>query len=149
MIEHADGSNLVRQAIRKSWVAPIIVLSVLFFVLGTVLVLAKRERKRDDELFQSAVQRQITPGELVRAYEQAAAEGVSDLSLIRLNSVAKQKPSFSMLEDNKGSMVIGIEWGGGFGHWGILIGPPDWVPAMGEVWQLKNWTNQVFFFRSP
>ena len=149
MIQDTNGSNLVRQAFLKLWTAPIFVLSVLFFVLGTVLVLAKRERKRDDDLFQATVQQQITPGELVRAYEQAAAVGVSGLSLIRLNSVAKQKPSFSMLEDNKGSMVVGIEWGGGFGHWGILIGPHGWVPAMDEVWQLKNWTNQVFFFRSP
>jgi hypothetical protein len=53
---------------------------------------------------------------------------------------------FSEKDENNSDDYLEIHWGGGFGHWGFLVGPPSFR-TQDPFYAVIEWIPGVYFFR--
>jgi hypothetical protein len=47
------------------------------------------------------------------------------------------------------SVVVEIWFGGGFGHWGLFVGPSGWTQKSSETHYLVEWKPGIYFWSGP
>jgi len=66
-----------------------------------------------------------------------------------LKKLSPSGPEMAVLckSDTSDKNVIMIAWGGGFGHWGLLVGEPDFVASNDNSKSVVRWVDGIYFFK--
>ncbi len=63
-----------------------------------------------------------------------------------LNRVESQPISCGGSNEN-GKKMLALAWGGGFGHWGLIIGDSNAIVVSTETMDVIPWQPGIYFFR--
>jgi hypothetical protein len=132
----------------------------LLLISGVVgLYVLVHSMNRDENDFQENVEKQVNPIELQKwAQQMIVAHPIESRSgdyeipvrelPVSLRSFGKLKPEMAFVSqqgpDAKPAVVI--FWGGGFGHWGLIVGDKDLRMSSDQNETDSQWIDGVYFF---
>jgi hypothetical protein len=99
------------------------------------------EASVDPHELQSLLQEQVkdkTPGRHFGVSIAAFPKSVASLRPSQAQVFVAQRPTDS---------YVTVVYGGGFGHWGLLVGGDNFTPVSSTSIAYSHWTNRVWFFR--
>jgi hypothetical protein len=126
------------------------------------IVTACSSWKHDFQEFQQQVKQRVNPQELqdwatpiiqghnakYRLHAESTAIQLNDLPS-SLKSIGPTGPEMAFLSESNGSdkTAIYVAWGGGFGHWGLVIGEKDFTLSNDNVKTVVRWVDGIYFFK--
>ena len=117
--------------------------SVALLLLVVLLTAAGCDRDRVG--WQRSVQANVNPAELEQWATNCIAKGV-----VSTNDASEQIRQLMLgahvsiaTDSGSGHKAVVFMHGGGFGHWAVVVGPPDYKCMMGN--RRAYWTNGVWF----
>jgi hypothetical protein len=128
---------------------------VLFVAVAWIaLAGCKAPAERDFEKFQADVKQSIDVGQLrewaIPIIKQR--DNGYDIANDKIPSWIKkvdpdEYPTAFVADRNAEGKTVVVIWGGGFGHWGLIVGETNLAIAADLSWQLDvKWVPGVYFF---
>jgi hypothetical protein len=125
---------------------------VSLIVLSVVFITGCRPADSDEILrrFEGAVRPSVSAGEVEAWANTASTNSVGTvLPPSELPDWIRNLPDSPRVligvDTKTGDKIVSLNAGGGFGMWGMVVGPPTYQSKIGSV--RHNWTNGIWFYR--
>jgi hypothetical protein len=138
---HFAGNELIVR-----WLCLLIYMVVAYFILNSRFLTFEKgfletvERRVDPDLLQKwAIER--------LALHQATNATVQIPSTELPSFVVRIRPSgapAALISELDGHRFVELVWGGGFGHWGLIIGPPNFEVPEQKGYTILKWKPGIY-----
>ncbi len=119
---------------------------ICFIILMSVTGCGEAPFTKEMRVFRQTVQEQVAAAELERWATNCIATGTITESGVpaEIRQLMPEGKVFLSGEIGTSDRIVLFWTGGGFGHWGIAVGIPNYECTLGTV--QTHWTNGIWFW---